>query len=110
MAGTLVIKRGDTLKLRGSFKQTNGSPMNLTGFQVEVDIIDETNKVIEITEGTTSKRSLVVDKVNGTFELVMKDTEVLRNEQYSVDFKYVSADGVAQSSKSIGLKVRNKLV
>ena len=110
MAGTLVIKRGDTLKLNGSFKQTTGSAMNLTGFKVEVTIIDETNKVITIAENASGNRSLVVDKAAGTFALVMKDTEVLRNENYWVDFKYISADGVEQSSKSVGLKVKNKLV
>lgn len=110
MAGTLVIKRGDTLKLNGSFKQTNGSAMDLTGFKVGVSIIDETNKVVSIAETDSGNRSLVVNHTAGTFVVVMKDTEVLKNENYWIDFKYTSADGVVQSSKSVVLKVKSKLV
>lgn len=110
MAGTLVIKRGDTLKLNGSFKQTDGTAMNLIGFQVGVSILDESNKAIVIVEGNTGSRSLSVNKVAGTFELVMKDTDILKNENYWIDFKYTSADGFTQSSKSVILKVKNKLV
>ena len=108
---TLVIKRGDTLLLDGSFKQTGGSAMDLTGFTVEVSIIDENDRtVVVIGETVTTNRSVVVNDIAGTFRLMMKDTEVLKNESYWMDFKYTTVDGIEQSSKSVKLKVKNKLV
>ena len=37
-------------------------------------------------------------------------TEVLRDEEYWMDFKAVGANGYEQTSKALKLKVKNKLV
>lgn len=111
---TITIKRGDTLLVKGVYKQNDGSIMNLTGYTLEVNILNGTTEkpVITLVSGsTTSNRGVTVSNaVGGEFVVVMKDTEVLNDENYWLDFKTTGANGYEQTSKALKLKVKNKLI
>lgn len=110
---TVTIKRGDTLVLTGVYKQSNGTVMNLTGYVLEINILNSNDRTIATikSNSSTSNRSVVVtDAVNGAFTLVVKDTDVLREDDYYIDFKAVGSNGYEQTSKALRLKIKNKLV
>ena len=110
----IVIKRGDTLLISGVYKQSNASPMNLTGYQLEVNVMNaNTDKsVITVIAGvSTANRSLTIENaVAGQFKLMVKDTEVLRDTDYYIDFKTTGDGGIEQTSKAIKLSVKTRLV
>lgn len=109
----IEIKRGDTFLLKGTYKQNDGTILNLTGASVEVNIINSTTdkSVATIVSGNgSSDRSLTVTPGTGEFILVVKDTENFKNDDYWVDFKTTSASGYEQTSKALKLKLKTKLV
>jgi len=113
MTPTIIIKRGDTLVVKGNYKQDNDSMMNLAGYTLEVNILNsETEKphiTLVSTQHTSNRSVLITNEALGEFLLVMKDTEVLSNEDYWLDFKVTSTNGYEQTSKALKLKVRNRL-
>ena len=110
----IVIKRGDTLLISGVYKQSNASPMNLTGYQLEVNIMKANTAKSVITiiaDVNTANRSLIIENaVAGQFKLMVKDTEVLRDTDYYIDFKTTGDSGIVQTSKAIKLSVKTRLV
>lgn len=114
MGNTITIKRGDTLLIDGVYKQSNGAPMNLEGYMLECNIINSADRsVITVVTGisTTSRVLTITDTTAGKFTLVVKDTEILRDEDYFVDFKATAiSSNYEQTSKAIRLKVKAKLV
>lgn len=111
---SITIKRGDTLLVKGVYKQDSGIVMDLTGYTVEVNMIDDTTSrsaVTIVSGNSTSNRSVVITNATaGEFVLVMKDTEVLKSDDYWIDFKAVGISGYEQTSQAVRLKVKNKLV
>lgn len=111
---TLTIKRGDTLQLTCNYKQTGTSvPVDLSTFLISVNILDYSDKLLfEITSNApTANRSVTTsDLAAGTFTFTFKDTEVLVEDVYYIDFKYTTASGVEQTSKAVRLSVKGKLV
>lgn len=106
------IKRGDTLVIQGQYKQSNGSPVNITGYTLDVNIMLEDTTFITVSSTTSTANRVVeiVDATQGTFKFTMFDTDVLVQETYYVDIKYTSPSGYEQSSPSFKLKVKSKLV
>ena len=43
---SVTIKRGDTLVLTGVYKQSNGIVMNLTGYVLEINIINSSDRTV----------------------------------------------------------------
>ena len=111
---SLIIKRGDTLQLNVAYKEeTVGTVINLSDFIITVSVIDTYGcTVIEvISDAPTQFRSISInDLVNGTFVITIKDTEVLIDDTYYIDFKYTTLDGIEQTSKAVKLIVKEKLV
>jgi hypothetical protein len=111
---TIAIKRGDTLQLTCNYKQAGTStPVDLSTFTITVSILNsDDTAVIEINSNApTINRSVTTDGlVNGTFSIMVKDTEVLVDDSYFVDFKYTTASGIEQTSKAIKLLVKGKLI
>ena len=108
----ITIKRGDTLILNGTYTTPTGV-VNLTGFTLQFDLYDETDKKIFsiVSNNPTSNRSLIItDAILGKFTLSMFDTNTLPGNSYWADIKSVSASGVVKSSKAIKIKMKNKLV
>ena len=110
----VTIKRGDTLVLTGVYKQSNGIVMNLTGYVLEINIINSSDRTVATikSDNITSNRSVVItDAINGAFTLVVKDTEAFKDDDYYyIDFKAVGSNGYEQTSKALRLKIKNKLV
>ena len=111
----IVIKRGDTLALTARYVQPDGTPVNMEGFAVEVNVIDEMDKVVmsvvsTATTNLSNRKVVVVNAANGEFRCAIKDTDKLKYGVYYVDFTYISPEGVAQSSKAIKMTVKGKLV
>lgn len=108
----IIIKRGDTLILNGTYSTPTGT-VNLTGYTLEFDLYDDTDKKIYgiSSASPTSQKSLVItDALTGKFTLSIFDTNTLTGSSYWADLKSVSASGVVKSSKAIKIKVKNKLV
>ena len=114
MGNTITIKRGDTLLIDGVYRQSTGDPMNLEGYTLECNIINSSDRsVITVVTGisTTSRVLTITEPTAGKFTLVVKDTEILRDEDYFVDFKATAiSNNYEQTSKAIRLKVKAKLV
>ena len=110
----VTIKRGDTLVLTGVYKQSNGIVMNLTGYVLEINIINSSDRTVATikSDNVTSNRSVVItDAINGAFTLMVKDTEAFKDDDYYyIDFKAVGSNGYEQTSKTLRLKIKNKLV
>lgn len=109
----ITIKRGDTLLITGVYKQSNGIVMDLTGYSLEVNIINSSDRVVSTihTGFPSNNRAItIVSPTTGSFRLVVKDTEILKEDDYYIDFKAVGSDGYEQTSKALRLKVKNKLV
>ena len=100
--------------IKGVYKQNDGTIMNLTGYTLEVNILNGTTErpaITLVSGNSTSTRGVVItNAIGGEFVVTMKDTEVLRDEEYWIDFKAVGVSGYEQTSKAIKLKVKNKLV
>lgn len=112
---SITIKRGDTLQFTCSYKQdTDGTPVNLSSFVITVSIIDDNDfAVIEVNSNAqeTALRTISMDSLTiGKFTVSIKDTEVLVDDVYYIDFKLISNDNVEQSSMAIRLNVKGKLV
>jgi hypothetical protein len=114
MGNTITIKRGDTLLIDGVYKQSNGAPMNLEGYTLECNVINSSDRsVVTVVTGisTPSRVLTITEPTAGKFTLVVKDTEVLRDEDYFIDFKATTiSSNYEQTSKAIRLKVKAKLV
>ena len=114
MGNTITIKRGDTLLIDGVYRQSTGDLMNLEGYMLECNIINSSDRsVITVVTGisTTSRVLTITEPTAGKFTLVVKDTEILRDEDYFVDFKATAiSSNYEQTSKAIRLKVKAKLV
>ena len=114
MSNSIVIKQGDTLQLSGVYKQPNQSPMNLTGYTLEANILNSDGYVVLTINSNSANpnRTLsIISAIDGTFQLLMKDTEVLTSEEdYWLDIKTISISGIEQTSKAVKLKVKNRLV
>ena len=111
---SLTIKRGDTLQLNVAYKEEAvGTAINLSDYIITVSVIDTYGcAVVEvISDAPTQFRSISInDLVNGTFVITIKDTEVLIDDTYYIDFKYTTLDGIEQTSKAVKLVVREKVV
>lgn len=108
----MTIKRGDTFHLSGVFKQPNKNTVNLNGINIELTIYDAMGRPVLVASSLKSypNRSASITNVSsGTFEVIIKDTEVLKQEDYKLDVKTIGETGIVKSSKAIKLKVKNIL-
>ena len=112
---SIIIKRGDTLILPIKYTQTVDSVVSdviLTGITVTVSItpVDGFYSIEVSSSGSNELRSVVVTPLVGSAVFTFKDTEVLVEDTYYIDFKLTTVDGIEQTSKSIKLLVKDKLV
>lgn len=111
----ITIKQGDTLILKAKYKQSNGDPVNLTGFNIQVNILgDQDKELLKISTTDTLhldvRKVEILDAINGEFNCIIKDTDIFKVGAYHLDFTYISPDKIAQSSKAIKLAVKGKLM
>lgn len=107
-------KVGDSIKWELKSYQADGTtPVNWSGFTIDVTAINKVSnfELFSISSKTPSSDSYItIDELDvGKFSIVMKNTEHFRIGEYSVDIRYTSPDGFKQSSKSIPIKIVNRL-
>lgn len=113
---SITIKRGDTLMLPIKYTQTVDtvvSDVDLTGMVVTVNITPVDGFYgIEVNSSASDNnlRKVVVTPLTGNAVFTFKDTEVLLDNTYYIDFKLTTVDDVEQTSKSIKLLVKDRLV
>jgi len=112
---SITIKRGDTLRFTCAFRQgiTGNPPVDLSSSVVTVSVMyDNDIPAIEVVSNAqTAFRTISTDALSaGTFVVNIKDTEVLIDSVYYIDFKLTTVDGIEQTTKSIKLIVKDRLV
>ena len=111
---SLKLKIGDSIRWNIAYKQSdNISPVNLTGYTIDVDAVNKANKNVLfniVSSAPTSNQYITIDAIAGTFVVVIKDTSSFVPGVYSVDIEYVTADGFKTSSKTFELRVVERLV
>lgn len=111
---TIILKIGDSLKWHIKYKQSDNTPVNLTGFSVNVDAYEKINNTLlfRIDSSTpTDNMYITVDDFNiGEFNIIVKDTSAFVKASYSIDIQYVDAEGLKTSSKNFILNVVDKLL
>ena len=113
MAG-IVHKVGDSIKWKMKNVQADGvTPVNWTGYTIEVKAVSKNTGVTLFTVNSSSNSAssyITTGMLNtGEFEIVVKNTDSFQVGEYTVDVKYISADGFKQSSKAIQLRVVSRL-
>ena len=111
---SLKLKIGDSIRWNIAYKQSdNISPVNLTGYTINVDAVNKANKSVLfniVSSAPTSNQYITIDAVAGTFIVVIKDTSSFVPGVYNVDIEYVTADGFKTSSKTFELRVVERLI
>lgn len=110
----IVHKVGDSIKWKMKNVQADGvTPVNWTGFTIEVKCVNKITGVVLFTAGTAvidaNKYVTTSSLATGEFEVIVKNTDSFTTGEYAVDIKYTSADGFKQSSKAINLKIVSRL-
>lgn len=106
-------KIGDSITWNIDYKQSdNITPVNLTGYTIDVDAINRFDKSVlfNITStGTDNNSYLIVNEVAGTFSVIVKDTSLFKAGTYEVDIEFTDSEGFKKSSKSFILSVVERL-
>lgn len=107
-------KIGDSIKWELRSLQSDGiTPVNWSGFVIEVSAINKVSNVelFRVSSSTPTADSYIkVDELNiGKFSVIIKNTDNFHIGDYSVDIRYTSPEGFKQSSKSIPIKIVNRL-
>jgi hypothetical protein len=111
---SITNKIGDSISWKIKYLQSdNITPVDLTGFSIDVDAYHKVNKELLFnldTSSSTLSRYITTDLLNiGEFTIVIKDTGAFPQGDYLVDIEYTDTDGFRKSSKSFGLKVVERL-
>ena len=111
---TLIQKIGDSITWKISYKQSDGiTPVDLTGFTIDVDAYNKANKEILFnilsTTPTTNMYITTDTLALGEFSVIIKDTSTFTLGDYLVDIEYIDPEGFQKSSKAFGVKLVERL-
>ena len=113
MTASRAHKLGDSIRLTAEVKNSDGSSVNLTGYEIEVKCINKQNGTVVFNINTVSVDSnmyITSNELNiGKYSIIVKDTSMLKTGEYFIDITYVSADGFRQSIETINLKVMDRI-
>lgn len=101
-------KIGDSITWQINYKQSDGTPVDLTGVIIDIDAINQINKEVlfNILSTESDPNSyLTVDEASGIISIVIKDTTTFKIGAYDVDIEFTDSLGFKRSSKSFILKV-----
>lgn len=109
----IETKVGDSIVWKMKYKNQDNTPVNLTGFTLDVDAVNKTSKAVlfNILSSTpTSNMYITTDLFNiGEFSVIIKDTSSFAVGEYLVDVEYTSEDGFVSSSETFALKMVERL-
>lgn len=112
MTNKIILKLGDSFSFSGSYAQVDASPVNLTGYNLELRIYNRmANAVIVVksTEPSPGNSIAITDHLLGKFSVLITDTSFLLEEDYFVDIATISETGIKQTSKSFYLRMRKQI-
>ena len=103
----------DSIRWTASVKNNDGSSTNLNGYRIDLKIVNRQNNLNTISINSNSIDSnmyITTNELNiGKYEIIIKNTSLLKIGYYYVSISYVSADGFTQTVESIDLKVMDRL-
>ena len=106
---TILLTKGDSIKWRINYKNSDNTPVDLTGFSVNVDAVNRETKmkIFKVDSSTpTSNAYITTSDFNiGEFDLIIKDTDTYPLGVYYINVQYVDQEGIKVSSKRITLKI-----
>lgn len=106
-------KIGDSIIWNIEYKQSdNITPVDLTGFIIDVDAINRFDKTVLfniVSTGTDTNSYLIVNESAGTFSVIVKDTTLFNAGTYEVDIEFTDAEGFKKSSQSFILSVVERI-
>lgn len=110
----IETKVGDSIVWKIKYLQSdNITPVDLTGFKIDVDAYNKTSKALLFnidTNGVSNNMYITKDTLAiGEFSIIIKDTSTFTTGEYLVDIEYTDVDGFTKSSKSFGLKLVERL-
>ena len=113
MTASRTHKIGDSIRWTADVKNSDGSPVNFTGYTIEVKFTNKQNGIVAFninTIGVDSNMYVTSNELNiGKYIIIVRDTSMLKIGEYFVDITYVSADGFRQSTETISLKVMDRI-
>ena len=111
---SIKLKIGDSIRWNIAYKQSdNVSPVNLTGYTINVDAVNKANNRVLfniVSSSPTANQYITLNPISGTFTVIVKDTSTFAIGVYNVDIEYITADGFRTSSKSFELRTATRLV
>ena len=99
----LTIKRGDTWKVTFTYKQPDGSPLDLTGCSARLQVRSKSNGELLLSADTTLG-GLTLTPAEGLLTLTAA-TDDLPVGSHEFDLEMTYADGSIQSTDTMILKV-----
>lgn len=106
---TIEHKIGDSLMLKFTIRQEDGTVLNLSGFSFNIDCINKSNKIelfkIESSKPTSDRYIDISNIENGELSLIVKDTNLFLKGDYYIDIERIDNEGFVESSRSILLKI-----
>ncbi len=112
---SINLKIGDSLSWKIDYKQSdNITGVNLIGFEVIVKAINKFNSQdflfnISSNDIDSNKYIEFINRSSGIFSIIIKDTSQFKKGEYFVDIEYIDSEGFKTSSKSITLKVQERV-
>lgn len=103
----------DSIRWTANVKNNDGSSTNLNGYRIDLKIVNKQNNLNIISINSNSIDSnmyITTNELNiGKYEIIIKNTSLLKTGDYYVNISYVSADGFTQTVESIDLKITDRL-
>ncbi|CAK0768843.1 putative Bacteriophage protein [Gammaproteobacteria bacterium] len=101
LALSMEHKRGDTMVIMGTYKDSNGVPISLVGYQIKSQIRDADGALLE------TLTCSIIDPLVGRYQAIAThdQTSLWTMGTYRFDIQFTAPDGTVSSSKTIKLKV-----
>lgn len=115
MSNIIVHKIGDSITWQINYKQSDGTPVNLTGTTISIDAINKANRANKevlfniLSTANDPNSYLVINEISGIISVIIKDTTTFKLGTYDVDIEFTDSLGFKRSSKSFILKVLERL-
>ena len=104
MSGELIVKRGDTWVWTFVYRDSTGTPMDLSGSSVRMHARSAKGTlVIQVSDGS----GIVLDPLEGeaTVRIEPVETQLIGPGKYDADIEVTWSDGTVQSSATFIIQV-----
>lgn len=105
----ITHKIGDSVVWKINYRQDDGTPINLYGFDINIDAFNKVSKsklfYFSLSNGTNNEYFIVDNIELGEFTIIIKNTDYFKTGSYDVDLEFIDSQGFKRSSKSFNLRV-----